>query len=107
MELERLPFDAALDPYQRKAQELLAAHAAGDPQALRVIHENHPRFLDSKIRWLPLRLADSEIQKAPFALADARLTLARWYDFRDWPALEAYVASVPHDDSRSFGLKRL
>jgi len=55
---------------KEQAEELLAAHAAGDSEALRVIHEKHPRFLDAKIPWLPKNLPDSEIRNAAFELSD-------------------------------------
>ncbi len=97
MDLPPLPYRAPLADYQRQADELLAAHAAGDPTAIRIIHEKHPRFLDEKIPWLPKRLADAEIAAAAFDAADARLTVARAYDFRDWPALVDYVEAVRQD----------
>ena len=68
----------------------------------RVLHQNHPRFLDSKITWLPKNLADSEIQSAALDLADAQLTIARWYSFQSWPALAAYVGAVTQDNSPVF-----
>lgn len=99
MELKRLPFHSALDLYQRQAEDLLAAHQAGDAQALRVFHENHPRFLDPKIPWLPKRLADSEIRGAALDLADGQLALARWYCFGDWAALAKFVEVATQRDS--------
>jgi hypothetical protein len=102
MDLKPLQVRSPLDQYQRQAHELLEAHGAGDSQAIRVLHENHPRFLDSKIPWLPKRLPDSEIQCAALDLADAQLTIARWYSFRNWPALAEYVEAVTRDDSPVF-----
>src|SRR5207249_2335500 len=83
---------------QKQAEELLEAHRAGDPDAIRAIHEKHPRFLDSKIPWLPNNLPDSEIRNSAFDLADAQLTIARWYDFRDWLALQEYVEAVTREN---------
>ena len=94
MDLKPIPFDSTLDQYRRQAEELLEAHRSGDPQAIRVIHEHHPRFLDSKILWLPKNLSDSEIQSAPFDLADAQLTVARAHDFQSWQTLSEYVEAV-------------
>lgn len=70
MDLKPLPFRSTLEQYHKQAEELLEAHGSGDSQAIRVIHNNHPRFLDSKIPWLPKNLSDSEIQSAPLELAD-------------------------------------
>jgi len=61
MDLQPLPFLSTLEQCDNQAADLLEAHRSGDSQAIRVIHENHPRFLDSKIPWLPKNLPDSEI----------------------------------------------
>ncbi len=102
MDLKPLPFLSTREEYQKQAAELLDGHRLGDAEAIRVFHENHPRFLDSEIVWLPKDLADSEIQGAALELADAQLTLARWYSFQSWPALEEYVAAVTQDGSQVF-----
>ena len=94
MVLKLLSFRAPLDKYQQKAVDLLAGHKAGDSSALKIIHENHPRFLDWEIVWLPQKLSAEEIRRAPFDLADAQLTIARWHCFRDWLALAAYALAV-------------
>ncbi len=84
MDLKPLPFRASLEQYQKQAEELLDAYRSGDSQAILLIHENYPRFLDSALE-----------------LADAQLTVARRYSFRSWPALAEYVA-VPQDGSPVF-----
>ncbi|HBY60861.1 MAG TPA: hypothetical protein DEH78_13645 [Solibacterales bacterium] len=94
MSMHHLPFDAPLASYQAQAETLLAAHAAGDEAALRIIHHCHPRFLDAKVPWMPLHLTAEDIRRAPFDSDDARLTVARGYNFLDWPALAAYAAAV-------------
>src|SRR5258706_8691202 len=102
MDLKPLPFRSSLELYRKQAEELLEAHGSGDSEAIRIIHEKHPRFLDSKIPWLPKNLPDSEIRNAALELSDAQLTIARWYDFRDWPALAEYVEAVTRDGSAVF-----
>ncbi len=102
MELTRLSFASRLEPYHEQADALLAAHQAGDSQAIRIFHENHPRFLDAKILWLPRDIADSEIQNTALDAADAQLTLARWYNFQDWSALAQYVDAVTQKNSPVF-----
>lgn len=92
-----MPFRAALPEYEQQAEALLAAHKAAEPWAIQLIHERHPRFLDTTVRWLPLRISDEEIAAAPFDLDDAQLALARWYAFLDWSALTAYTESVARD----------
>jgi hypothetical protein len=97
MELKRLPFRAGIAEYERQADELLSAHRAADADAVEIFHHRHPRFLDEKIKWLPKPIPESEIVEAKLDQSDARLTLARWYDFRDWPALVEYAESVAPD----------
>jgi hypothetical protein len=91
MDLKPLSFLSNLEEYQKQAEELLDGHGSGDTEAIRVFHQNHPRFLDSEILWLPKNLPDSEIQSAGLELADAQLALARWYSFQSWAAVEAVV----------------
>jgi ankyrin repeat protein len=95
--MKPLPFRAPLDDYERQARDLLEGHRTGDAIAIRVIQENHPRFLDETIKWRPKFLSSEDIQKAPFDLDDARLALARWYTFADWTALTEYVDAVAVD----------
>ena len=99
MELDPLPFFASLDRYEKQAEELLEAFRAGDSRAICCFKECHPRFLDSKIPWLPKRLPDSEVAGTALDSSDAQLAVARWYDFLDWPALKEYVESVASKDS--------
>jgi ankyrin repeat protein len=99
MDLERLPFRASLEQYQSQAGELLAAHRAGDSQAIRFFHQNHPQFRHAEIRWLPRELPESEIRSAQFDLADAQLAVARWCDFQSWQTLAAYVDAVTQEGS--------
>jgi len=99
MDLKPLPFRSSLERYQKQAQELLEAWTTGDPDAVRIVRTRHPRFLDDRIPWLPKKLPDSEIRSAALELADTQLAVARWYDFRDWPALAEYVEAVTQENS--------
>jgi ankyrin repeat protein len=95
--MKPLPFRAPLEDYERLARELIEGHRTGDAGAIRIIHENHPRFLDETITWRPKFMSSADIQQAPFDLDDARLALARWYTFADWTALKEYVDAVSVD----------
>ncbi len=97
MDVSAVPFRSPLAVYEQQAERLLAGHRSGDPEALDIFHRKHPRFLDDKIKWLPKPIQDSYIQAADLTLDDARLAIARWYDFRDWPALAPYVEAVSQD----------
>ena len=94
MDLTAVPFRSPLSTWEQQAESLLAGHRAADPAAINLFHRKHPRFLDRKIKWLPKSIADSEIRDAALSLDDARLAIARFYDFLDWPALAAHVESV-------------
>ena len=95
--MKPLPFRARLEDYEGQARELLEGHRTGAADAIRIIHEHHPRFLDETITWRPKFMSSADVQKAPFDLDDARLALARWYTFADWAALKEYVDAVSVD----------
>jgi ankyrin repeat protein len=101
MEPTPLPFRASLRDYEEQAQTLFDAWRAGDAAAVELIGHRHPRFLDREIPWLPRATAE-DVRNAPLDLEDARLALARWYDFRDWPALVAHVEAVGREGSPLF-----
>jgi hypothetical protein len=94
MKLSPLPFSAPLERYRGQAEALRAAHGTGDPEAIALIHRKHPRFLDEKIPWLPRDLPEGAVRNAAFDAADAELTLARWYDYLDWPSLAGHVEAI-------------
>jgi hypothetical protein len=94
MDLTAVPFRSPLSTWEQQAESLLAGHRAADPAAINLFHRKHPRFLDEKIKWLPKSIANSEIRDAALSLDDARLAIARFYDFLDWPALAAHVEAV-------------
>jgi ankyrin repeat protein len=95
--MKPLPFRAPLRDYEQQARELTEGHRTGDAAAIRIIHENHPRFLDETIKWRPKFLTPEDIQKASFDLDDARFALARWYTFADWTAVKEYANAVTVD----------
>jgi hypothetical protein len=94
-----LPFNSRLEGYQKQAEELFDAWRAGDTDALQIVHQRHPRFLDERIRWLPKKMSEAELRRASFDLADAQLTVARWYSFADWQRLAEYVEAVTREGS--------
>ena len=97
MDLDPLPFRSPLSAYEQQAEILLAGERAGDPAAIDLFHRRHPRFLDDKIKWRPKFIPASDIREAALTAADARLTIARHYEFVDWPTLVAYVEAVAQD----------
>jgi ankyrin repeat protein len=99
MEFVPLPFCSRLEEYQQQAESLLEGYRAGDPAAIRIFKERHPRFLDEKILWLPKNVSDAEVRAAALDIADAQFALARSYDFQNWQALAAYAAAVTEVNS--------
>lgn len=97
MDVSAVPFRSPLAAYEQQAESLLAGHRSADPAALDTFHRKHPRFLDDKVKWLPKPIPVEEVQAADLSLDDARLAIARWYDFQDWPALAVYVEAVSQD----------
>jgi len=102
MDVTPLPFRAPLAGYSRQAQHLLDGWRSGDPDAVRLFREKHPRFLDGEIRWVPKRLSEAEVRNTAIDVADAQLALARWYDFLDWQRLSEYVEAVTAERSPVF-----
>jgi ankyrin repeat protein len=92
--VEPLPFDAPLADYAAQADALYAGWRGGDPDAVRMFRSKHPTFLDAKIPWLQRQMTDEEVRETPLDADDAKLALARWYDFADWPRLVEYVGAV-------------
>ena len=94
MDLRPVPFRSPLSAYEDQSIALFAGHRAADSAAIDLFHRKHPRFLDEKIKWRPKFIPDSEIRDAALSIDDARLTIARYYDFLDWPSLAAHVEAV-------------
>ena len=94
-----LPFDSAPEDYRRQAASLLGGWRSGDGSAARIFRANYPAFLDEKIPWLERRMTEAEIRAVPIDADAARLALARWYNFLDWPSLEAYARAVAERES--------
>src|SRR3984893_16628421 len=97
MNLKAVPFRSPSSAYEQQAESLLAGHRAADPAAIDLFHRKHPRFLDEKIKWRPKFIPDSEIRDAALSLDDARLAIARYYDFPDWPSLAGYVEALSQE----------
>ena len=94
MDLRPVPFRSPLSAYEDQAITLFAGHRAADPAVINLFHRKHPRFLDEKIKWRPKFIPDFEIRDAALSIDDARLTIARYYDFLDWPSLAVHVADI-------------
>ena len=75
-------FETNIEYYDGRAFGLHSVYQTGQPQALRLIRQSHPRFAGA---------GDEEIKAADFTMDDARLVLAREHGFADWPALAAHV----------------
>ncbi|HMF98557.1 MAG TPA: ankyrin repeat domain-containing protein [Vicinamibacterales bacterium] len=95
----RLPFRASRAEYQRQADDLLTHWYAGDEAATKFFWQQHPRFRNEEVKWLPKNLSEAEVRSVTMNIAAARLAIARWYDFESWDALAEYVEAVTQDGS--------
>ncbi|MDE3194846.1 MAG: ankyrin repeat domain-containing protein [Acidobacteriota bacterium] len=102
MQIKHLSFDGALADYELQAAHLYEGWKSGDPAAAGIFRAKHPLFLDEKVPWLSKNQTHSEILAANLDPSGARLALARFYDFRDWSAVEAYVHSLADPGVRRF-----
>jgi len=71
MSLTALPFDAPLSDYELQADALLTGWKAGDPEAIGVFGNRHPKFLDDKIPWLERHMTDDEVRAVAIDRDDA------------------------------------
>ena len=74
--LEHAAWYAPLAAYEQQAEALWNAYRAQNARAIKLFHENLPRFLDTQVKWLPRNLEENEIERALLTLDDARLALA-------------------------------
>ncbi|MGD0039820.1 MAG: hypothetical protein ABSE84_05255, partial [Isosphaeraceae bacterium] len=81
----QLPDRPSLDQLKNQAKDLLKGHKAGNPDALRRIHEIHPRFS---------ALTTDEIAASRFTLSSAQLIIAHEYGFAGWTKLKSRVESL-------------
>ena len=89
---ERRPyrmFETDLQYYRDRASGLLSMIAAGERNALRLVHEFHPRYSDSD---------DADI-KGTITQDDAEVVLAREHGFNAWSELAARVEALKVDPS--------
>lgn len=78
MPTRRLPSDPNREHLQKQAKQLRRRARAGEPRAVALVREFHPRY----------------VAPAELSLADAQLVLARSYGFPSWPRLAEYLAQV-------------
>jgi ankyrin repeat protein len=80
-----MPDRPNLDQLKNQAKDLLKGHKVGDPESLRRIEANHPRFAGSDAH---------QVQASRFTLSGAQLVIAREHGFSSWPKLKAHVESL-------------
>jgi ankyrin repeat protein len=79
MPLRSLPHRPSLEHLRNEAREFQHRLGEGDPSALVLAREFHPRFVER---------AES------FRLSDAQLTIARSYGYPSWTKLKTYVEAI-------------
>ncbi len=78
MPVRRLPHNPNLEQIKKQAKTLQRAARAGDPEAVALVGEFHPRAADT----------------AMLSLADAQLVLARHFGFPSWTKLRRHLDIV-------------
>jgi ankyrin repeat protein len=90
MPARHLPAAPSLEQLRKQAKELLRGVRAGEPAAVELVREHHPR------------VADGTAEPATLTLADAQLVVARHHGFPSWPRLREFLdvlarfSSSPH-----------
>jgi hypothetical protein len=85
MATQPLPDHADVDRLKAIAKHLRDWVRTGEPGALALVHEHHPRLGD---------LAAGDERARSFRLADAQLTIARRHGFASWPKLQTHLRVV-------------
>jgi ankyrin repeat protein len=78
----KLPPRPNLEQLKKQAKMLLKGHRAANPQTLKRIQENHPRWRQA---------SEATIQSAHFALSDAQRVIANGYGFETWSKLKSHA----------------
>jgi ankyrin repeat protein len=78
----QLPSRPNLEQLKKQAKSVLKGHQASDPETLKLIRENHPRWHD---------LSEAAIRSGKLSIADAQLVVANQHGFETWAKLKAYV----------------
>lgn len=82
---KRLPSRPNREHLRRQAKALLAALAAGDPDAVRTFQDHLPAAQG---------LSEAKVRQAGFRLADAQSAIARQTGFASWPQLGRHVDTL-------------
>jgi hypothetical protein len=80
-----LPRDPNVEQLRNLAKTLQRLVREGEPGAVDLVREFHPRFAD---------VAVGSLELTRFTRADMQLTLARSYGFGSWPKLRAHIETV-------------
>jgi len=78
----QLPPRPNLEQLKKQAKMILKGHQARDPQTIKRIQEQHPRWR---------KASEAAIQRAHIRLSDAQLVLANEYGFETWTKLKIHV----------------
>lgn len=99
MELHPLSFRASLDEYKKQAKALLDLYRSGDPRALYLVRQQHPRLPGRRHTNDRNKVTEADIRRIGVSLADAQTIIAGFYAFESWPKLAKHVEAVRRDGS--------
>jgi len=101
MEAKKLPIRPHLEQYKKQAKELVKAWKAGDPEAIKRVRKNHPRFrsvADNDVGGASGGMggekSGSKAAALHMGLADAQWVIAREHGFESWAKFAKHVEAV-------------
>jgi hypothetical protein len=100
MNLVPLQVRADLQQYQNQAKDLVKAFKSGDPDAMRIVRQHHPRLLGRANTNDRNSVSDSQIRRTGLTTGDAQTVVARWHGFESWPKLGKHVDALTQKNSQ-------
>ncbi len=96
--MRHLSVHAPLLEYEDQAGQLLEAARSGEAEALEYFRLYLPRFRRPDFAWLAGHVSEEQLRVEPFTDGDARMAVARFHDFFDWPSLGQWVRAMEARD---------
>jgi ankyrin repeat protein len=100
MNLVPLQVRAGLEQYEKQGKDLAKAFRSGDPDAMRIVRQHHPRLPGRANTNDRNSVSDSKIRRTGVAAADAQTVVARWHGFESWPKLVNHIDALSQKNSQ-------
>src|ERR1700740_3388764 len=99
MSTNPLPVRPNLEQYRKQAKDFLKSFKAGEPEALRLVRQHHPRLRGRPGTNDRNALSEPEVREAKLTLSDAQCIVARGHQFESWPKFVKQIEALNHDRS--------